>query len=105
MPSIIVTSRYTRNTPRRNAANLVEYMGTREGVEKVPAGRDKSPSTRQQFNLILDLAMEHKEANGYSDMLVGVPPSPRSTIYAVGRTRLIRAPRGKGGDRKRLPCQ
>ena len=68
MPKIIVSSRYTRNSPKRNAANLVEYMGTREGVEKVPAGRDKSPSTRQQFNLILDLAMKYKEANEYPEL-------------------------------------
>ena len=68
MPRIIVTSRYTRNSPKRSAANLVKYMGTREGVERVPMGKDKSPSTRQQFNLILDLAMKHKEVNDYPEL-------------------------------------
>ena len=45
-------------------------------------------TSRQQFNLILDLAMEHKEANVYSDMLIGVSSSPRPTTYAVSRTLL-----------------
>ncbi len=35
MAKIIVSSRYVRNTPKHSAANLVRYMGTREGVEKV----------------------------------------------------------------------
>ena len=45
MPKIIVTSRYMRNTPKRTATNLVKYMGTREGVEKLPTGVNHSPST------------------------------------------------------------
>ena len=36
MPKIIVTSRIIRNSPKGNAGNLVKYMGTREGVEKLP---------------------------------------------------------------------
>ena len=46
MAKIIFTSRYIRIASR--AGNLVKYMGTREGVEKLPTGIDHSPSTKKQ---------------------------------------------------------
>ena len=55
MPKLIVTSRYMRNTPKRNAANLVRYMGTREGVEKVEQGIDHAPATVRQQRLIKEI--------------------------------------------------
>lgn len=55
MAKIIVSSRYVRNTPNRSAANLVRYMGTREGVEKVPVGIEDGPATVRQQRLIKDL--------------------------------------------------
>ena len=55
MAKIIVSSRYVRNTPKRSAANLVRYMGTREGVEKVPVGIEDGPATVRQQRLIKDL--------------------------------------------------
>ena len=33
MPKIILTSRYLKNAPSAKLANLVQYMGTRKGVE------------------------------------------------------------------------
>lgn len=52
---IIVTSRYMRNTPKRSATDLVKYMGTREGVEKVAEGIDNSPVTVRQQRLVQDI--------------------------------------------------
>lgn len=63
MAKIIVSSRYVRNTPKRSAANLVRYMGTREGVEKVPIGNEDGPATVRQQRLIKDLLETDADAN------------------------------------------
>lgn len=42
MPKIIFTSRYIKNPASSNAGKLIKYMGTREGVEKLPNGIDNS---------------------------------------------------------------
>ena len=62
MAKIIVSSRYVRNTPKRSAANLVRYMGTREGVEKVPVGIEDGPATVRQQRLIKDLLKTDADA-------------------------------------------
>ncbi len=62
MAKIIVSSRYVRNTPKRSAANLVRYMGTREGVEKVPIGNEDGPATVRQQRLIKDLLKTDADA-------------------------------------------
>lgn len=46
MAKIIFTSRYFKNPKRSNVGKLVKYMGTREGVEKLPNGIDNSPATK-----------------------------------------------------------
>lgn len=65
MPKIIVTSRYMRNTPKHTAKNLVKYMGTREGVEKLPTGTNHSPSTVRQQRLIKDIIKFDSDAQKY----------------------------------------
>ena len=65
MPKIIVTSRYMRNTPKLTATNLVKYMGTREGVEKLPTGVNHSPSTVRQQRLIIDILNFDPDAEKY----------------------------------------
>ena len=65
MPKIIVTSRYMRNTPKRTAKNLVKYMGTREGVEKLPTGVNHSPSTVRQQRLIKDIKKFDSDTEKY----------------------------------------
>ena len=54
-----------RNTPKRNAKNLVKYMGTREGVEKLPTGVNHSPSTVRQQRLIKDILKYDSDAEKY----------------------------------------
>lgn len=59
MPRLICTSRYIKNTKSKNAGNLIKYMGTREGVEKLSNGYDNSPATQKQHSLICDLLSAH----------------------------------------------
>ena len=67
MPKIIVTSRYMRNTPKKTAGNLVKYMATREGVEKVPVGTDGAPSTVRQQRLIKNILKIDSEVEKYPE--------------------------------------
>ena len=55
MPKIIVTSTFRKGgTGGKNggAGGLLKYMGTREGVEKLPLGKENKPATKQQKSLI-----------------------------------------------------
>ena len=55
MPKIIVTSTYRKGGgagKKGSAGGLLKYMGTREGVEKLPLSRASAPATKQQKSLI-----------------------------------------------------
>ena len=67
MAKIIFTSRYIRNASR--AGNLVKYMGTREGVEKLPYGVDHSPSTKKQDDLIASIVKKIPTAADYPEYI------------------------------------
>ena len=67
MPKIIFTSRYIKNPARANAGKLVKYMGTREGVEKLPDGFDHRPVTKKQIALICDLIKAYPPAWDYPE--------------------------------------
>ena len=67
MAKIIVTSRYMRNSPKRSATNLVKYMGTREGVEKVADGVDNAPATVRQQRLVQDIIKFDPSAKDYGE--------------------------------------
>lgn len=67
MPKIIFTSRYIKNPARANAGKLVKYMGTREGVEKLPDGFDHRPATKKQITLICDLIKAYPPAWDYPE--------------------------------------
>ena len=56
-----------RNSPKRSATNLVKYMGTREGVEKVAAGVDKMPATVRQQRLVKDILKFDPSAKEYGE--------------------------------------
>lgn len=64
---IIITSRYMRNTPKRSATDLVKYMGTREGVEKVAEGIDNSSATVRQQRLVQDIIKFDSVAKDYGE--------------------------------------
>ena len=68
MPKIIFTSRYMKNPASSNAGKLIKYMGTREGVEKLPNGIDNSPATKNQNDLICTALKIVPEAWDYPEM-------------------------------------
>lgn len=68
MPKIIFTSRYIKNPVLSNAGKLIKYMGTREGVEKLPNGIDNSPATKNQNDLICTALKTVPEAWDYPEM-------------------------------------
>lgn len=65
MVKIIFTSRYFKNPKRSNVGKLVKYMGTREGVEKLPNGIDNSPATKKQQNLVQSIIKHYPESKKY----------------------------------------
>lgn len=67
MPKIIFTSRYIQNPSKANAGKLVKYMGTREGVEKLPNGFDNKPATKKQKALIATCITAVPEAWDYPE--------------------------------------
>ena len=69
MPKIIFTSRYVKNPAKANAGKLVKYMGTREGVEKLPDGFDHRPATKKQIALICDLIKACPPAWNYPEFV------------------------------------
>lgn len=68
MPKIIFTSRFIKNPASSNAGKLIKYMGTREGVEKLPNGIDNSPATKKQNDLICTVLKTVPEAWDYPEM-------------------------------------
>lgn len=64
---IIATSRYMRNTPKRSATDLVKYMGTREGVEKMAEEIDNSPATVRQQRLVQDILKFDSASQEYGE--------------------------------------
>lgn len=68
MPKIIFTSRYIKNPASSNAGKLIKYMGTREGVEKLPNGIDNSPATKKQNDLICTALKTIPESWDYPEM-------------------------------------
>lgn len=55
MAKIIFTTNYYRSPSHSKTGNLLKYIGTREGVEKLPSGIDDSPATVRQLRLIADI--------------------------------------------------
>lgn len=68
MSKIIFTSRYIKNPAKVNAGKLIRYMGTREGVEKLPDGIDNKPPTQKQRNLICECITAVPEALMYPEL-------------------------------------
>lgn len=68
MSKIIFTSRYIKNPAKVNAGKLIRYMGTREGVEKLPDGIDNKPPTQKQRDLICECIAAVPEALMYPEL-------------------------------------
>lgn len=68
MSKIIFTSRYIKNPAKVNAGKLIRYMGTREGVEKLPDGIDNKPPTHKQRDLICECITAVPETLMYPEL-------------------------------------
>ena len=70
MPKIIVTSRYLKCGSKKNLANYVKYVATREGSVAVKNIDENAPVTKNQQELILSLLNDFpdsKELFEYED--------------------------------------
>lgn len=68
MSKIIFTSRYIKNPAKVNAGKLIRYMGTREGVEKLPNEIDHKPATKKQRELICECITAVSESLMYPEL-------------------------------------
>ena len=53
MAKIIVSCRFQKSA--KDIADLIRYMATREGVEKLPSGEKYNIATQKQHDLILSV--------------------------------------------------
>lgn len=61
MAKFILTSRFIKNPAFANAGKLLQYMATRDGVEKLPRGIDNKSATKQQEKLINSITKKFPE--------------------------------------------
>ena len=72
MPKIIVTSRYLKSGSKKNLANYVKYVATREGSVAMKNIDESTPATKNQQELILSLLNDFpdsKELFEYEDYI------------------------------------
>ena len=70
MPKIIVTSTFRKGGgagKKGGAGGLLKYMGTREGVEKLPLSQANLPATKRQKSLIESVIKRIPEAVEYQE--------------------------------------
>lgn len=80
---MIFTSRYFKNPKRSNVGKLIKYMGTREGVEKLPNGINNSPATKSQQRLINSITKNYPQAKKYIEFVdyKGKPTNSNATEF------------------------
>lgn len=66
MPKIIVTSRYLKSGSKKNLANYVKYIATREGSVAVKNIDENDPTTKNQQELILSLLNDFPDSKDLS---------------------------------------
>ena len=54
MPKLILRCNYLKNAPPEHLLNYINYIGTREGVEKTDGTTALLPATARQKDLIAD---------------------------------------------------
>ena len=80
MPKIIVTSTFRKggsNGKKGGAGGLLKYMGTREGVEKLPLDKGSMPATKRQQGIICSVVKK----------IPGTAVYPEYQEYLDSRTR------------------
>ena len=85
MPKIIVTSRYLKSGSKKNLANYVKYVATREGSVAVKNIDENAPATKNQQELILSLLNDFpdsKELFEYDDYIKNPTVKNGSTLIS-----------------------
>ena len=62
MPKLILRCNYLKNAPPEHLANYMNYISTREGVEKVDSTTALLPATEKQKELIADILSKIEDA-------------------------------------------
>lgn len=62
MPKIILRCNYLKTAPPSHLANHMNYISTREGVEKVDSTTALLPATEKQKELITDILSKIEDA-------------------------------------------
>lgn len=62
MPKLILRCNYLKNSPPAHLANYINYIGTRDGVEKVSSTTALLPATVKQKELIADILTKVPDA-------------------------------------------
>lgn len=62
MPKLILRCNYLKNSPLAHLANYINYIGTRDGVEKVSSTTALLPATVKQKELIADILTKVPDA-------------------------------------------
>ena len=62
MPKLILRCNYLKNSPPAHLANYINYIGTRDGVEKVSSTTALLPATAKQKELIADILTKVPDA-------------------------------------------
>lgn len=63
MPKLILRCNYLKNAPPSHLANYINYISTREGVEKVSSTTAALPATVKQKELIADILSKIEDAD------------------------------------------
>ena len=90
MPKIIVTSTFRKGGgagKKGGAGGLLKYMGTREGVEKIPLSQANLPATKRQKSLIESIIKSIPEAVEYREyqefLIAGTKGAANDFLNAV----------------------
>ena len=67
MPRVIVKCRYYKGGSGKGLGGYMNYIATREGVEKVDSNSDRSPSTKQQDDLVYRVIRHHPETTMFPE--------------------------------------
>ena len=99
MPKLILRCNYLKNAPPSHLANYMNYISTREGVEKIDNTCGLLPATVKQKELIADILSKIEDADRmheYYDYLQGQQERMRqSLLRRHWKTTLILLPRRK----------
>lgn len=90
MPKLILRCNYLKNAPPSHLANYMNYISTREGVEKIDNTCGLLPATVKQKELIADILSKIEDADRieFDTVFVGSAKMTRTEKY-IAYTRAL----------------